>query len=118
MNPESIIAALTIPGLPGWTGLVLALALVLLALCFLVMPFSVFGLKSRLESIEVQLDEVQAELRAISARLAGQPHRALMMDDLDVPAPPRAGQREAEPAPQGRGPGRAEPRINWPRDPR
>jgi hypothetical protein len=112
MNPESIIAALTIPGLPGWTGLLAALALALLALCFLVMPFSVFGLKSRLESIEAQLDEVQAELRAISARLANAPRLPLVMDDLEMPSPPRANESRTPST------GRAEPRINWPREPR
>jgi hypothetical protein len=112
MNPEAIIAALTIPGLPGWTGLLAALALALLALCFLVMPFSVFGLKSRLESIEAQLDEVQAELRAISARLADAPRRPLVMDDLEMPSPPRAIESRTTST------GRAEPRISWPREPR
>ena len=112
MNPEAIIAALTIPGLPGWTGLLAALALALLALCFLVMPFSVFGLKSRLESIEAQLDEVQAELRAISARLADAPRRPLVMDDLEMPSPPRANESRTTSI------GRAEPRISWPRGPR
>ncbi len=117
MNAEAVIAALTIPGLPGWTGLVAALALALLGLCFLVMPFSVFGLKSRLESIEAQLDEAQAELRSISARLADGPRRPLMMDDLDMPSPPRASERQPPSAPPPIS-GRAEPRINWPRDPR
>ena len=112
MNPETIIAALTIPGLPGWSGLLAALALALLLLCFLVMPFSVFGLKSRLESIEAQLDEVQAELRAISARLADGPRRPLVMDDLEMPSPPRVNESRPPSA------GRAEPRINWPREPR
>jgi hypothetical protein len=112
MNPEAIVAALTIPGLPGWTGLLAALALALLILCFLVMPFSVFGVKSRLESIEAQLDEAQAELRAISARLADGPRRPLIMDDLDMPSAPRASESRSPST------GRTEPRINWPREPR
>jgi len=128
MNPEALIAALTIPGMPGWTGLVAALALLLLGLAFLVMPFSVFGVKSRLESIEAQLDELQAELRAISAKLADGPRRAVLMDDLDMPQPPRMAERGSAMAPpvvprgpgqgHGQGQGRSEPRINWPRDPR
>lgn len=122
MNPEALIAALTIPGMPAWTGLATALALALLALAFLVMPFSVFGVKSRLESIEAQLDEVQAELRAISARLADAPRRPLVVDDLDMPQPPRMAERGPAAAPpqvpRGQGAGRSEPRINWPRDPR
>jgi hypothetical protein len=119
MNAEAVIAALTIPGLPAWTGLAAALALALLALCLLVMPFSVFGLKSRLETIEAQLDELQADLRAISARLADAPRRSVMMDDLEMPSPPRAAERNAaNPAPRDRPGARNEPRINWPRDPR
>jgi len=122
MNPEALIAALTIPGLPGWTGLVAGLALLLLGLAFLVMPFSVFGVKSRLESIEAQLDEVQAELRAIAARLEDAPRRSLVMDDLEMPQSPRAAERGtgAVPpvVPRGLAQGRSEPRINWPREPR
>ena len=121
MNPEAIIAALTLPGMPGWTGLVAALALGLIALAFLVMPFSVFGVKSRLESIEAQLDEMQAEMRSISARLADAPRRAVIVDDLDMPPPPRAAERPppigAPTVPRGSA-ARSEPRINWPRDTR
>ncbi len=121
MRPETIIGALTLPGLPGWTGLIAALALVLVALAFLVMPFSVFGVKSRLESIEAQLDELQAEMRSISARLADGPRRAIIVDDLDMPPPPRGADRQpassAPSVPRGSA-ARSEPRINWPRDPR
>jgi hypothetical protein len=54
---QAIIAALTLPGLPGWTGLILALLLGLLVLAFLGMPFAVYGVKSRLEALELQLAE-------------------------------------------------------------
>lgn len=104
MNLEGVTAALTLPGLPGWTGLVALLILLLFGLAFLVMPFSVFGVKSRLESMEAQLDEMQAELRGLSARLADAPRR-VVMDDLALPA------RPSEQSGQG---GRYEPRINWP----
>jgi hypothetical protein len=42
---------------------------VLFALCFLLMPFSVFGLKGRLETIEARLDEIQGEIRNLVLRL-------------------------------------------------
>lgn len=100
MTLEGITAALTLPGMPGWTGLVALLVLLFLALAFLVMPFSVFGVKSRLEAMEAQLDEMQAELRMLSARLAEAPRRVIV-DDVDMPARPPSG-------------GRSEPRINWP----
>ena len=33
------------------------------------MPFSVFGVKGRLDGVEARLDEIQAEIRALSLRL-------------------------------------------------
>ncbi len=93
---------LTIPGLPEWSGLAVLLVFILLGLCVLVMPFSVFGVKGRLDSIEAQLDDLRADLRALAAR--GGPMAA--RDEAQPPpvmAPP--------PEPAGR---RAEPRINWP----
>ena len=101
MSLEGITAALTLPGMPGWTGLAALLVLLFLALAFLVMPFSIFGVKSRLEAIEAQLDEMQAELRGMSARLADAPRRVIV-DELELP-----------PRPSAPG-GRHEPRVNWP----
>ncbi|MBY0339384.1 MAG: hypothetical protein K2X11_22415 [Acetobacteraceae bacterium] len=109
---------LTIPGLPDWTGLVLLLILLLLGACLLLMPFSVFGVKGRLDAIEAQLDEMRAEIRALGARMGEGRVRNLtpVETDFDMPAPP-----EAEEAPVRRGhpdiPNirRAEPRITWPR---
>ena len=48
---------------PLWVHLVVLVLFAGLALLFLVMPFSVFGVKTRLESIEARLDDIQAELR-------------------------------------------------------
>lgn len=93
---------LTIPGLPEWSGLAVLLVLILLGLCVLVMPFSVFGVKGRLDSIEAQLDDLRADIRALAAR--GGP--IVARDEVPPPgvlAPP--------PEPVGR---RSEPRINWP----
>lgn len=106
MSLDGLTAALTLPGMPGWTGLAALLVLLLLILAFLTMPFSVFGVKTRLEAMETQLDEMQAELRAMSARLADAPRR-VVVDELDMP--PR-------PVERGAGAGRAEPRISWPGD--
>ena len=107
MNLEAITAALTLPGMPAWTGLAALLVLFLLGAAFLVMPFSVFGVKSRQEAMEAQLDEMHAELRVLSARLAEAPRR-VVMDELEMP------QRPVErPGSSGSG-GRSEPRINWP----
>lgn len=57
---------------PWWVHLAILLALLFLALMVMLMPFSVFGTKSRLEAIEVRLDEIQAEIRSLALRLPEQ----------------------------------------------
>ena len=64
--PSELINSLAIPGLPEWSGLVVALLLLLAAIAFLLMPFSVFGVKGRLESLEAQLDEIQDEVKLVA----------------------------------------------------
>ena len=120
---QAIIAALTFPGLPGWTGLILTLLLGLLVLAFLGMPFAVYGVKSRLEALELQLAELRAELRRAGPSAAP---RAQVEQDWEEPAgfTPR---REAEIAPRLNPPvppppaysppplreRRAEPKLDW-----
>lgn len=101
---NDLATRLTLPGLPEWTGLVALLVLLLLAVCLLVMPFSVFGLKGRLDSIEAQLDDLRADLRLMAARA---PEARRDAWDATPPPPPEP------PSPSGR----AEPRISWPRQP-
>ena len=48
---------------PWWVPLALLVPALLWALSFLLMPFSVIGVKSRLELIEARLDEIQGDLR-------------------------------------------------------
>jgi hypothetical protein len=118
--------------LPWWVPIVLLVPLLLYALAFLFMPFSVIGVKSRLELIEARLDEIQGEIRHLSLRL---PEVGRVADYDEVYAPePRAEPRRAAPvvtrppippaahdledrAPRDRrtGGGRAEPRLDWPR---
>jgi hypothetical protein len=57
--------------LPAWAFLLLAIPALLYLLAFLLMPFSVFGVKARLEAVEVQLDAVQEELRNLNLRVRG-----------------------------------------------
>jgi hypothetical protein len=57
--------------LPAWAFLLLAIPALLFLLAFLLMPFSVFGVKARLETIESQLDAVQEELRNLNLRARG-----------------------------------------------
>ncbi|MCU0886560.1 MAG: hypothetical protein MUC64_00850 [Rubritepida sp.] len=100
----ALVERLTVPGLPEWTGLVALLVLLLLGACLLAMPFSVFGLKGRLDAIEAQLDELRAEMRALALKL---PDRASPFAARDEAAPP-----PPLPLPEG---SRSEPRITWPR---
>ncbi len=87
---------------PWWVPMVLLLPALLWALAFLVMPFSVLGLKSRLEVLEVRLDEVQNEIRMLSLRLPAGP-REVDFDDVYAPiskVTSRRAEPEAEPEPQ------------------
>jgi len=69
-----------------------------LGLVFILMPFSVFGVKPRLEEVELQLSEVRAELRIIAMRLA-QGGNETGPSGEPVFVPPRRTATPAEPAP-------------------
>lgn len=101
---------------PWWVHLVILIAALLFALLFLMMPFSVFGTKARLEGIEARLDEIQGEIRSLSLRL---PEPLGLEDSYVAPATDRlAGRPPIPPAArrpeQGRRPpgGRSEPRLS------
>lgn len=138
---QELASHLAIPGLPDWVGLVLLLLGMLVALAYLLMPFSVFGVKGRLEAIEAHLDEIQTEIRSLALRLPEPSHRRRgppVEDDWVAPPtaqsrrygsrdePPRATPPIPPPAswPEhhrydrgGRSVDgdRAEPRLDWPR---
>src|SRR5262245_64189268 len=71
--------------MPWWVPIVLLVPALLYVLAFLFMPFSVIGVKSRLEVIEARLDEIQHEIRHLSLRL---PETSRAMDYDEVYAPP------------------------------
>lgn len=54
---------------PWWVSIVVIVPVVLFVLAFLLMPFSVFGVKGRLEGVEARLDEIQGEIRSLALRL-------------------------------------------------
>ena len=88
---------ITLPDwVPWWVPLLLLLPALLYALVFLIMPFSVIGVKSRLETIEARLDELQHEIRHLALRL---PAAAREADFEEVYAPrPTERRPAAEPA--------------------
>jgi hypothetical protein len=117
---QDLVTRLTLPGLPEWTGLVALLVLLLLALCLVVMPFSVFGVKGRLDNIEAQLDEIRAELRVFAARMpeARRPDwRGTGEHEIELPRPAARPDSAAlsDQHPSIYPGGRAEPRISWPK---
>lgn len=129
--------------LPWWVPLVVLVPALLYLLLFLVMPFSVFGLKARLDLIDARLDEIQGEIRRLGPRLpepsryagvetpaafgraAQPPQPARVAEAADERPPPHmdappsfrpepAAPPRIRPAPQD-GPRRVEPRLDWPR---
>jgi hypothetical protein len=122
---QDLAARLAIPGLPEWTGVAALLALLLVGLAYLLMPFSVFGVKGRLDALEAQLDEIRDEIRGLSIRLSGGPRRPAAEDWVDPPSIARGAGAEDQPRvnppipppaswpdpPRG---GRPEPRLDWP----
>ena len=111
--------------LPWWVPLVMLVGALLYGLALLVMPFAVFGVKARLEAIEFRLDEIQGEIRSLALRMREPGPDSTAFDDgyIDPPArltrrPPAAPPPPIPPAPVSAAaprPGRAEPRLNWPR---
>ena len=122
--------------LPWWVPLVLLIPALLYALAFLFMPFSVIGVKGRLDVLEARLDEIQHEIRHLALRLpeAGQ---HVDYDEIYHPGPAEpsrdaGGDPSADPArgarvgrrrrrggpaaaPAALRPSRREPRLDWPR---
>lgn len=74
--------------LPWWVPFVVLVPALLYLLVFLLMPFSVIGLKGRLEAIEARLDEIQGEIRALVLRMPEQRGRGLEWSDPLPPIPP------------------------------
>jgi hypothetical protein len=98
--------------MPWWMHLAILLVLLFFALMFLLMPFSVFGLKSRLDGIEARLDEIQGEIRSLALRLPEMPEpeeefRLQRRDGFRPPIPPPPKSGRSDPS---RG-ARTEPRL-------
>ena len=125
--------------LPWWVPVLLLIPVLMYALAFLFMPFSVIGVKSRLELLEARLDEIQGEIRHLVLHMpdAGQPvdFEEIYAPEPRVeptattparpPIPPSVHELGADdeeemppdrppPSPATR-PKRREPRLDWPR---
>jgi len=116
---QELAGRLVIPGLPAWSGLAVLLVLALFALAWLCMPFAVFGLKSRMEMLEAQLEDIQGEIRALAMRLAEQPRPApgpgASNDYFEITPPRRDPPPEVAATPPVPPPAkRPEPRLDWP----
>lgn len=97
------------PWMPWWVPILILVPAILYALVFLLMPFSVIGVKGRLDLIEARLDELQGEIRILSLRL-GEPGRFVRPDeDAYDMTPLPAGPRTAPAAPAA--PSRARPPV-------
>jgi hypothetical protein len=117
---------------PWWVQLLVVVVAILLGLAFALMPFSVFGVKSRLDAVEARLDEIQHDIRSLALRLPEPVRRNGYEDELIIratspaaeaavarpPIPPaswapeRADRRLAGgSAPPETGRSRAEPRL-------
>jgi len=132
---------LRIPGLPDWAALVLLVLGLTILLAWVLMPFSVFGVKGRIEALEARLEVMHEELRQISARLAQgsavrgtefaipaespilRPHTSPVPEPRlapPIPPPPVVPERSHRPSPAQRlepivkQTGRAEPKLAWP----
>jgi hypothetical protein len=84
------------PWMPWWVPILILVPAILYALIFLLMPFSVFGVKGRLDIIEARMDELQGEIRTLSLRL-GEPGRFVRPDEDAYDSSPLP--RPAAPAP-------------------
>ena len=112
---------------PPWVSFLVVTVAVLFVLAFLLMPFSVFGLKGRLDGVEARLDEIQNEIRTLALRLpeVGRteyepeplPPRRWKDPPERPPIPPRTAELDRPPPPPNRRvaparQGRAEPRFD------
>jgi hypothetical protein len=102
---------ITLPDwLPDWAFLLLALPVLLYALVFMMMPFSVFGVKSRLEALEAQIAMLHDEIRVLGVREPPAPRVKAPAYDEEIPDFGRLKQRvaaEPPPPPPPRAPAQA-----------
>ena len=57
--------------MPNWLFLALVLPALLYVLAFMLMPFSVFGVKGRIEALEAQIDALHEDIKMLVMRSSG-----------------------------------------------
>ncbi len=83
---------------PPWANFAIVSVAVLFLLAFLLMPFSVFGLKGRMDGVEARLDDIQNDIRSLAMRLPD--NRRVEYDaEVDLPPASRSMWREASQTP-------------------
>jgi uncharacterized membrane protein len=90
--------------LPPWVTTALLIVVILYGLAFLFMPFSVIGVKSRLDAIEAELEALHTELRSLTLRLPETPPRgseafAAYVAPAPAPSRPLSASPSASPPP-------------------
>lgn len=115
-------------GLPWWASLAILVPVALYGLLLLAMPFSVFGIKGRLDHIEARLDEIQEEIRGLAFRFPEPSRQGPVLPPAHPHGTPQPNAHLAEQHEtarphfdsnprktlQERGE-RFEPRLDWPR---
>jgi hypothetical protein len=81
---------------PWWVPILLLAPALLYVLVFLFMPFSVLGVRGRLDAIEARLDEIQGEIRSLSLRMP-EPMPKSHFDELYAAPPPEPSAYRSEP---------------------
>lgn len=81
--------------LPWWVPLLLLVPTLLWVLAFLLVPFSVIGVKGRLDGLEARLDEIQTEIRTLALRLPESVHSVDFDELYTAPEPTEPARRPA-----------------------
>lgn len=89
-----------IPGLPDWANLVIVVLGLMIALAWVLMPFSVFGVKGRIEAVEARLDVIHEDIRQLNVRMAQSGARAGPDFAMPAEAPTLRRPSPAPPEPQ------------------
>ena len=84
--------------IPWWGQVAILVAAILFGLALLLTPFTVFGLRGRLDVLEAQLDDIHAEIRMLAMRLPEADRRVARPADAE-PAARRGTDDWTPPAP-------------------